>query len=55
MYKIAFHVNLTDWMDRPDLLPMGQNLDWLIRGLVETPGRKYQASYNPMVGYSQFI
>lgn len=49
MYKIAFQVNLTDWMDRPDLLPMGQNVDWLARGLLETPGREYQASYNPLV------
>lgn len=49
MYKIAFQVNLTDWMDRPDLLPMGQNVDWLMRGLVETPGREYQSSYNPLV------
>lgn len=49
MYKIAFQVNLTDWMDRPDLLNMGQNFDWLIRGLIETPSREYQASYNPLV------
>lgn len=51
MYKVAFQVNLTDWMDRPDLLPMGQNFDWLIRGLVETPGREYQASYNQLVRF----
>lgn len=49
MYKIAFQVNLTDWMDRPELLYMGQNFDWLMRGLLETPGREYQASYNPLV------
>ncbi|VVC24327.1 Haem peroxidase,Haem peroxidase, animal type [Cinara cedri] len=49
MYKIAFQVNLTDWMDRPDLLPVGQNDDWLMRGLIETPGREYQASYNPLI------
>jgi len=51
MYKVAFQVNLTDWMDRPDLLPMGNNIDWLIRGLVETPGREYQASYNQLVRF----
>lgn len=49
MYKIAFRVNLTDWMDRPDLIPMGQNVNWLTRGLVETPGREYQSSYDPSV------
>ncbi|XP_022166792.1 peroxidase-like isoform X2 [Myzus persicae] len=49
MYKAAFRVNLTDWMDRPDLLPMGKNVDWLIRGLVETTGREYQASYNQLI------
>jgi hypothetical protein len=49
MYKIPFQVNLTDWMNRPDLLYMGQNVDWLVRGLLETPSREYQASYNPLV------
>lgn len=49
MYKVAFQVNLTDWMDRPDLLTMGKNVDWLIRGLVETTGREYQSSYNQLV------
>jgi len=51
MYKVAFQVNLTDWMDRPDLLPMGKNVDWLTRGLVETPGREYQPSYNQLVRF----
>jgi len=51
MYKIAFQVNLTDWMNKPDLLPMGQNINWLMRGFVETPGRKYQASYNSLVRF----
>ncbi|XP_025417048.1 peroxidase-like [Sipha flava] len=49
MYKIPFQVNLTDWMNRPDLLYMGQNVDWLVRGLLETPSREYQASYNPLI------
>ncbi|XP_025201922.1 peroxidase-like [Melanaphis sacchari] len=49
MYKVAFQVNLTDWMDRPDLLPMGKNVDWLTRGFVETPGREYQPSYNQLI------
>lgn len=39
-------------MNKPDLLPMGENVDWLLRGLVETPGREYQASYNPLVRFS---
>jgi len=51
MYKVAFQVNLTDWMDRPDLLPMGKNVDWLTRGFVETTGREYQASYNQLVRF----
>lgn len=51
MYQIALQVNLTDWMDRPDLLPIGQNVDWLARGLLETPGREYQSSYNPLVRF----
>jgi len=55
MYKVAFQVNLTDWMDRPDLLPMGKNVDWLIRGLVETTGREYQASYNQLVRLHNII
>lgn len=51
MYQIALQVNLTDWMDRPDLLPIDQNVDWLARGLLETPGREYQSSYNPLVRF----
>lgn len=42
-------------MDRPDLLPMGQNVDWLVRGLLEGPGREYQASYNPLVRFSLIL
>lgn len=51
MYKIADQVNITDWMDRPDLLPLGQNVDLLMRGLLETPGREYQSSYNSLVRF----
>lgn len=46
-YTDSRSVLLTDWMDKPDLLP--DNFDYLLRGILETPTRIEQPSYNPMV------
>lgn len=43
------HVLLTDWMDKPDILPMSNSFDRLLRGFQETPTRIDQPSYNPLV------
>lgn len=51
MYEITRQVNLTDWMNKPELLPIGQNVDLLMRGILETPGREFQASYNSLVRF----
>lgn len=45
-YKTEFAVNITDWMNKPDLLPIGNNFDLLLKGFLETPGRVAQPSYN---------
>ena len=45
-----FHrVLLTDWMNKPDLLPLPNNFDGLLRGFQETPTREEQPSYNTWV------
>lgn len=40
-------------MDKPDLLP--DNFDYLLRGILETPTRIEQPSYNPMVKLYEWI
>lgn len=46
----SFHrVLLTDWMNKPDLLPLPNNFDGLLRGFQETPTREEQPSYNYLV------
>ncbi|XP_060842044.1 peroxidase-like [Rhopalosiphum padi] len=45
-----FHrVLLTDWMNIPDLLPLPNNFDGLLRGFQETPTREEQPSYNTWI------
>lgn len=45
-YKIENRVIITDWMLRSDILPADDNFDKLLKGLIETPGRMVQPSYN---------
>lgn len=45
-YSIENVVNVTDWMLKPYLLPLGNNFDKLLKGFLETPGRISQPSYN---------
>lgn len=45
-YKIENTVKITDWMLNSELLPADDNFDKLLKGLIETPGRKVQPSYN---------
>lgn len=45
-YKIENSVNVTDWMLKPDLLPLDDNFDKLLKGFLETAGRVAQPSYN---------
>lgn len=50
-YNIKYSVNVTDWMSKPDLLPLKNNFDELFKGFLETPGRIPQPSYNFYVNY----
>lgn len=45
-YEIDFSINVTDWMKKPDLLPLDDNFNKLLKGFLETPGRVPQPSYN---------
>ncbi|XP_050437286.1 peroxidase-like [Adelges cooleyi] len=45
---------ITDWMGKPDLLPIGNNYDKLLRGFLETPGRVAQPSYNFFISNFMF-
>lgn len=45
-YKTVQSINITDWLKKPDLLPVDDNFDKLLRGFLETPGRVTQPSYN---------
>lgn len=45
-YTIDFSVNVTDWLKKPDLLPIDNNFDKLLKGFLETAGRVPQHSYN---------
>lgn len=45
-YHTVFSVNITDWLNKPDLLPIRHNFDLLLKGFLETPGRVAQPSYN---------
>jgi len=37
---------ITDWMSNPDMLPINNNFDKLLKGFLETAGRAPQSSYN---------
>lgn len=45
-YKIDESVNVVDWMIKPNLMPVGNNFEKLLKGFLETPGRIPQPSYN---------
>lgn len=45
-YGIENSINVTDWLNKPNLLPVDDNFDKLIKGFLETPGRVAQPSYN---------
>jgi hypothetical protein len=45
-YKTEFSVNVTDCLANPNLIPLNENFDKLIKGFLETPGRPVQPSYN---------
>lgn len=45
-YEIVKSINITDFMPTPDMLPVDDNFDQLFKGLLETPGRISQPSYN---------
>lgn len=45
-YKIVDSIAITDWLTKPNLLPLDNNFDELLKGLLETPGRISQPSYN---------
>ncbi|XP_015373366.1 PREDICTED: peroxidase-like [Diuraphis noxia] len=47
-------VLLTDWMNKPDLLPLPNNFDNLLRGFQETPTREEQPSYNTLISNCLF-
>jgi len=53
-YKIENSVKITDWMVNPSLLPIDNNFDKLLKGLIETPGRMVQPSYNFYVSLSLY-
>lgn len=45
-YKIVDSFSITDWLTKPNLLLLDDNFDELLKGLLETPGRISQPSYN---------
>lgn len=45
-YKIEDSIIITDWLAKANLLPLDNNFDKLLKGLLETPGRIPQPSYN---------
>lgn len=45
-YKIEDSIIITDWLAKSNLLPIKNNFDKLVKGLLETPGRIPQPSYN---------
>lgn len=45
-YKIVNSMSINDWLTKPNLLSLDNNFDKLLRGLLETPGRIPQPSYN---------
>lgn len=45
-YEIVNAINITDWMNYPDMLPIDGIFDKFFKGLLETPGRLAQPSYN---------
>lgn len=53
-YGIDKSINITDWLNKPDLLPIDDNYDKLLKGFLETPGRIAQASYNFYVIFPHF-
>lgn len=54
-YKIVQSINITDWVKKPNLLPIDNNFDMLLKGFLETPGRVTQPSYNFFVILSFII
>ncbi|XP_060870516.1 peroxidase-like [Metopolophium dirhodum] len=54
-YHFNIHpVLLTDWMNKPDLLPLPNNFDSLLRGFQEMPTREEQPSYNVWISNCLF-
>lgn len=45
-YNIEFAVNITDVMQKSDLIPIDNHFEKLLKGFLETPGRVPQPSYN---------
>ncbi|XP_050547915.1 peroxidase-like, partial [Daktulosphaira vitifoliae] len=49
------HAVITEWLDKPDLLPYNDNYDNMIRGLMESSTRQEQPSYNPLISNNLFL
>lgn len=45
-YQIEDSIIVTDWMQKPDLFPIDNNFDKILKGFLETAGRVSQPSYN---------
>lgn len=45
-YDIENTIIVTDWMQKPDLFPIDNNFDKILKGFLETAGRISQPSYN---------
>lgn len=45
-YEIEFSINVTDVLQKSDLIPIDNHFNKLLKGFLETPGRVAQPSYN---------